>query len=518
MVTPILRTTDRHDDPFRQYRDESTEQPVELRRYLAALGRNKLLILLIVVPLTGIVLALSLVLPKTYSASASILMQSTPFELADVETVRRELATTEALLTTRGVLEEAAQGLPGESGETLEDKVSASVDRDANLIDVQATDSDPEGAADIANAVARAFLERQRDLEQQQLARAQANLQQALTQAEASGSAEQVAALRERLSELTVIQASAGSQFELAQPARPPSEASSPLPVRNTLVALFASIFIAVLVALGREQLVPRVGGARELSALTGLPVLIGIPDSRRRFGRRRRRLSRAEAEAYQALQASLSMRLDSGRQRLVLVTSALDGEGKTEVTANLGRAFANAGEYTLLVSADMRRPRLHEHFGMDLSPGFAEVLAAGRRGPDPEAETAATVASRSPAQGRGPGALHVVASGAIPPNPAQLLSSDAVGAFFDEVQRLDYTNVLVDSPPLLGLVDGQILAQHVEHVLVVCRPDRLTRENVFDLRELLASLGVTPLGLVVVGEAGTSPYYLGAGVVPQRV
>ncbi len=490
-----------------------------MRRYLAALGRNRLLILLIVVPLTGTVLALSLVLPKTYSASARVIMQSTPFELADVETVRRELATTEALLTTQGVLDDAAQGLPGESGETLEDKVSASVDRDANLIDVKAVDSDPQGAADIANAVVRSFLARQRELEQQQLARAREDLQQALAQAEASGNAaEQVAALRQRLSELTVIEASAGSQFELAQAAEAPSEASSPLPIRNTVLALFASIFIAVLVALGREQLVPRVGGSRELSALTGLPVLIGIPDSRRRFGRRRRRLSRAEVDAYQALQASVSMRLDSSRPRLVLVTSAIDQEGKTEVTANLGRAFANAGEQTLLVSADMRRPRLHELFGMDLSPGFAEVLAAGRRGPDPEGETAATVASRSPTKGRGPGALHVIASGAIPPNPAQLLSGDAVGAFFDEVQRLDYTNVIVDSPPLLGVVDGQILAQHIEHVLVVCRSDRLTRENVFDLRELLNSLDVSPLGLVVMGEAGTSPYYLGAGVSAQRV
>ncbi len=516
----MARPSDRHDGPFRPYPvDEQSEQPVEVRRYLAALGRNRLLMLLIIVPLTATVLALSLVLPKIYSSSATILMQSTPFELADVETVRRELATTQALLTTRGVLDAAAEGLPGESGETLEDKVTASVDQDANLIDVEATDSDPEGAAAIANAVTRSFLTRQRDLEQQQLARARANLQRALTRARgAANSAAQVAALRERLSELAVIEASAGSRFQLAEVARAPSEASSPRPVRNTVLALFASIFIAVLVALGREQLRPRISGPRELSALTGLPVLIGIPLSRRRFGRRRSRLSPAEVDAYQALQASVSMRLDASRQRLVLVTSALDQEGKTEVTANLGRAFAHAGEDTLLVSADLRRPRLHELFGMDLSPGLAEVLAAGRRGPEHEDETAATVASRSPAQGRGPGELHVVASGAIPPNPAQLLSSDALAGFFDEVQRLDYANVIVDSPPLLGLVDGQILAQHIEHVLVVCRPDRLTRENVLDLRELLHGLGITPLGLVVVGEAGASPYYLGAGVPAQRV
>ena len=100
-------------------------QPVEVGRYVAALRRNRLLILLIVVPITDTVLALSLVLPKTYTATARIVMRGTPFELADVETVRRELATTRVLLTTPSVYQRAAVHLPDESAQTLEGKVTA---------------------------------------------------------------------------------------------------------------------------------------------------------------------------------------------------------------------------------------------------------------------------------------------------------------------------------------------------------------------------------------------------------
>src|SRR5688572_28633726 len=139
---------------------EADDEPVDVPRYLAALKRAWPLIVLIIVLMTVTVFVLSRVLSESYRASARIVLddRAGAFEAADVETVRRRLTTVQALLTTRRVLARAAERLPDESAETLEGKVEASVDEDANLVDVVATDGDPAGAAAIANAVARSFL------------------------------------------------------------------------------------------------------------------------------------------------------------------------------------------------------------------------------------------------------------------------------------------------------------------------------------------------------------------------
>ena len=102
-----------------------------------------------------------------------------------------------------------------------------------------------------------------------------------------------------------------------------------------------------------------------------------------------------------------------------------------------------------------------------------------------------------------------MLASGRTPPDPAQLLASDALDGFFDEIKQSEYDYVLLDGPPLLGLVDSQVLAQRVDGVLLVCRPDRLTPETALATRELLDRLDVEPLGLVIVGARGQSHFYL---------
>ena len=81
---------------------------------------------------------------------------------------------------------------------------------------------------------------------------------------------------------------------------------------------------------------------------------------------------------------------------------------------------------------------------------------------------------------------MHVLASGQRPPDPAQLLAGGALDRFFEEIKESEYDYVLLDGPPLLGLVDSQVLAQRVDGVIVVCRPDRLTSENAIDMRDLV--------------------------------
>jgi capsular exopolysaccharide synthesis family protein len=487
----------------------SSDQPVEAGRYLDALRRSKLLIALIVVPLVAVVVGVSLLLPKTYQATATIVFQSAsdPFGTGDPDTVQARLATIDALITTRETLGRAAARLPGESAATLEDRVSSSVDQRADIVHVVARDDTPEGAALVANAVATTFLAEQHTAEQRRLERARATLRQALAQLDGLRGPQaetERAAIRERLTDLNVSEAASGSELELAEAATPPARAASPRPLRNGVFAFFAALFVAALVVLARAQLKPRVSGAREMGRLLDLPVLAEVPYVRRPLGHRSEALSSAEYEAYQTLQASLRQRLPATGRRTVLVTSALHGEGKTEVTAALGLVLSQALHRTWLVSADMRWPKLHELFDVDQTPGLSEVLLGSQNG------GAAGIFELSAAR-TDSGYLHVLASGRTPPDPAQLLAGDALDGFFDEIRQSEYEYVLLDGPPLLGLVDSQLLAQRVDDVLIVCRPDRQTPETALALRELLERLEVEPVGVVIVGARVSKHSYLPA-------
>jgi succinoglycan biosynthesis transport protein ExoP len=487
------------------------EEPIEVGRYLGALRRSWLLILLIVVPLTVAVVLVSLSLAPTYRATAKIVVESAadPLQTRDVESVERRLATIQVLLTARENFRRAARRVKGERAATLADKVESSVDPRANIINVVATDDQAAQAARIANAVATSFLATERRAERQRLNRARATLLRALADLEGVRglqAQEERAAIRERLTDLNFGAASAGTELGLAEAARAPAEPYSPRPLRNGIFALFASAFIAVLVVLARAQLKPRVTGSRELGRLLDLPVLVEIPYVRRRFGQGPKTLRAVEYEAFQTLQASLRKQLPATRQQTVLVTSALHGEGKTEVTAALGLVLSHAGLRTWLVSADMRWPRLHELFDVSQSPGLAEVLAAARRD---GASAASQMSAVRTGSREASGSLHVLASGRTPADPAQLLASDTLDTFFDEVKESEYDYVLLDGPPLLGLVDSQVLAQRVDGVLIVCRRDRMTPANAIALRELLARMDVKPLGIVIVGARGAHASYL---------
>ena len=479
------------------------DDPVEVGRYLDAFKRSRWLLVGIVVSVTAAVFVISLLLPKTYQATSKLVLNPSAQSLApsDAQSTQRDLATVRVLLTTRELLAAAVKnGLTGETVNSLRDKVTANVDQDANVINIVGTDDTARGAAAIANGVAATFLARERRQQQQQISRTRAvlrkeiaDLQATITPLNATDVASQVATVRQQLTELN-LPANTGPALELAERAQAPGSPSSPKPVRNAIFGLFASLFIAALVVLARAQLRPRVSGSRELGRLLDLPVMVEIPFVRRRFGHSPNTLSAIEYEAYQTLQASLRMQLPPDSQRTVLVTSALHGEGKTEVTAALGLVLAQAGQRTWLVSADMRWPRLHELFDVAQTPGLAEVLAGGRKG-----ENAVSVGARQSARENG-GRLHVLASGHRPPDPAQLLAGGALDGFFDDIKESDYDYVLLDGPPLLGLVDSQVLAQRVDGVIVVCRPDRLTSANAIDMRELLQRLRAPALGLVVIG------------------
>jgi receptor protein-tyrosine kinase len=494
-------------------RRRSQEDSIEVRRYLDALRRARWLIAAFVVLATVSAVVASSLLPKSYEASTSIVKQvaAGPYDFVNVDSITRELQTIQRLLVANDVMDRAARRIPGESPSALRSSISSSVDPDANLIYVRAKAGDAQRAADRANAVATSFVTERRDVTRLQYERAREGLEQELDRVDdGAGSNQQEEAIRQRLSELAVVQANAGTDLQVAEAATRPASATSPKPVRDGAIAFFLALFVGVLVALGRDQLVPRVTGPRELSRLLELPMLTTVPYVRRRLGRRRM-LSGIEHESYQTLGASIRFSLppESG-PHVVLVTSALHAEGKSTVTARLGRALAQSGHRTLLVSADLRWPTLHELVEVAGSPGLSELLADY----DQHGHTVERLLNASivPVES-GPrhGGLDILPSGRKPSEPAQLLGGDGLDVVFELLSNLDYAYVLVDAPPVLGIADTQSLGRNADHLLYVARLDRITLDNLMDARDVLDRIEAHPVGVVVIGaRSEASPYYVG--------
>jgi capsular exopolysaccharide synthesis family protein len=487
----------------RSRREAFGEQPIEIRRYVDALRRSWLLVVVFVIVMTSVAVVVSRELPKTYRSTATIVGGDTVVTLgtSDVDTVKRWLETIRQLMKTNAVLDRAMASVPGQTRDSLSHAVSSSVDPNASIIRVTARSRDAHVAADIANAVAYGLLNTQVATATRGIASARAKLVLQLARLNASGArAAEISAVRDRISELIIAEASIGSDLRLAQAAEPPTKPFTPRPVRNGALAFFAAAFLAVLGVIARAQFRSRVSDYRELAQLMELPVLASIPYVQHRFSRRRSVVSAVAGEAFQTLQVSVQHALE-GRGKVVLVTSALPEEGKTTMAVGLARALTHVGKRTLLVSADFRLPTLHSRLGIPKAPGLSDVLRnIAKSNPLPtESElvdqllqaTHVVVTSASES-------LYVVPSGSLVPNPAALLFGGPLDVLLPAVIQLDYDYVIVDGPPLLGVADGHALAQRADAILIAARLDRLTVEHVLETRETLDRLEAKTLGLVV--------------------
>jgi polysaccharide biosynthesis transport protein len=472
--------------------EPAPEQHVQEARYVNALRRSRVLIAAIVVGITALVLVLSLALPKTYTAHATILFDDSAIATTDAQ---RELATIQRLLVTRDVLALSAKKLHTTVG-TLSPNVQATVDSNANIVSVSASAPTPHAAARTANVVAAAFLARERSVEVASLRRAEMRLTNAIANLRGTpGGKAQIPLLRARRSALSVSAATAGTDLQLAESAQPPTKPSSPRPLRNAAFAFVAALFITILVALGRERIAPRVAERRDLERLTGISILTEIPE-----GGRGSAAAVAEREAYDVLAAIVQAQLPRQRQKILLVTSAFADKGKSRVTAGLSRALAQSGEAAIVIDADLRRPSLEQLFGLERAPGLAEILAAARHG---DTETAAGMIVEPPISAssqRRSGSLAVLGTGeAASPS---LASPDAVEVLFGELRQSGFTFVVIHAPPILEPEGWRTWARYVDAVMVVSRLEKLPPNDLLELREQLAQVDSTVLGQIVLGRA----------------
>jgi protein-tyrosine kinase len=189
--------------------------------------------------------------------------------------------------------------------------------------------------------------------------------------------------------------------------------------------------------------------------------------------------------EPLRALRSQLILRWLNGTKRRVLaVTSAERGEGRSWLTANLATMFAQLGERTLLIDADMRHPRQHRLFNIDNSVGLSALLT-GRAGRE--------IARRIHPQLR----LYVLPAGVIPPNPQELLARQVFEVVVDHFAA-QFSVVIVDTPAISETADAQILAANAGSAIVIGRRNYTLQSKLLAAMETLTQSGVNVVGSVL--------------------
>ncbi|AXT86062.1 capsular biosynthesis protein [Aeromicrobium sp. A1-2] len=210
--------------------------------------------------------------------------------------------------------------------------------------------------------------------------------------------------------------------------------------------------------------------------------------------------------EAIRILRTNLQF-LDIDRDtKVITITSSLAGEGKSTTACNLAIALSQTGSRVALVEGDLRRPRVSEYLGIEKAVGLTTVLV-GRVTLDAALQPAAT-----------PG-LDVLTSGSLPPNPSEILQTNAMRALVSDL-RHRYDIVLIDAPPLLPVTDASLLASISDGAILVVRHGQTSRDEVRTATERLHSVGARLLGTVLsmspVKELSRYGYGYGYGYGPD--
>jgi Mrp family chromosome partitioning ATPase len=260
-----------------------------------------------------------------------------------------------------------------------------------------------------------------------------------------------------------------------------------------------------------------------------GLPLLARLPQPRRGL-RNKNRLATiddpngAAAEAFRMLRTNLEFTNIDRAAKTIMITSAVESEGKSTTIANLAVTLARGGRRVAIVDLDLRRPYLDRFFGLQGAPGLTQVALGHVELDQALARIPITVDRRTTDRelngyrnGNGNGSdapleaiLEVLPSGPIPPDPGEFSGSHAVEGILKELsQRADF--VLVDAPPILHVGDAMALSAHVDGLIVVGRLKVVRRPMLAELRRLLAVAPATKLGVVVTGAQGEEGYGYGS-------
>jgi succinoglycan biosynthesis transport protein ExoP len=446
---------------------------LELRDYLRILHRNWILILALTLLGGAATYGYSLLQTPTYEADTQLYVSvrsdnSGVSELAQgTNFARQAVVSFVDVVDSAVVLDRVVNDLNLDvTAQQLARSVEASSPLNSVIISVKVTNTDAELAASIANSVGSNFAD----------------------------------VVVNRL-EKPEGEATSLVRVETIEPALVPTSPASPNIPMGIAIGLVAGLALGLAIALLRSVLDTRIHSLHDIEAATESPVLGGIaldPDAKKRPLIVHADPRNPRAESFRSLRTNLQFIDVDGSSRSFVISSAGPGEGKSTTTANLAIALAETGARVALVDGDLRLPRVADYMGIEGGVGLTDVLI-GR------AELVDVL------QQWGTGKLFVLPSGRTPPNPSELLGSQAMKRTLEALaDAFDY--VLVDAPPLLLVTDAAVISRFTSGVLLVAASGTTKKPQLTAAVEKLNAIGSRLFGVVVTMLPARGPDSYGYG------
>lgn len=310
--------------------------------------------------------------------------------------------------------------------------------------------------------------------------------------------------------------ASRPDNIKITTAAQKPANLVGPNRVRNVGFAFLLSLLGSIALAFLLDYLDDSVKSSDDIGRQLGLPTLALIPHQSligKRAGRGALPTGKdampasstalisleesrsALAEAYRHLRTSLLFSSAGKPPQTILITSSQPSEGKTTTAINTAITLAQAGAEVVLVDCDLRRPRLHQHFSTDNMHGLTNYLS-GERNPNELLKTYDKLPN-----------LKLITSGPIPPNPAELISSNDMRDLLTFL-RANFKHVVIDSPPAISFADASILSTLVDGVVIVAMANKSSMHLIKRFKSRLQNIGARIYGVVLNGVKANSVDY----------
>ena len=450
--------------------DKEGPERVELQDYLRILRKRWLTIVITTLVVVGLAAAATALQTKQYASSTQFFVSvsgadTTQLQQGSTFTQERVKSYSELLTTPRALNPVAEELGGGVEASDLADKVTVTTPPETVLLQVEVTDTSPEDAQEIATAIGETFPEVVSEIEQP----------------EGNGTSPiKVSMVKEATTDEAPV---------------------SPQPLRNLGLGLVLGLLLGFGLAMVRHLLDTTVRTNEDVEEITEEP-MVGAVHYDPRAGKEPLIVesdpSSPRSEAFRSLRTNLMFVNAATHPRTILVTSSIPGEGKSTTIANLALTLTQSGSRVCLVEADLRRPRLMEYLHLEGSAGLTDVLI----------ERASIDDVLQP---YGSDGLEVLGAGAIPPNPSELLASEAMSRVLTALSaRFDY--VLIDTPPVLPVTDAVVLSTKVDGVIVLVGTTIVRKEQLEATLDSINAVDNTLLGLVLnrVGHKTSGGY--GAG------
>ena len=412
----------------------------------------------------------------------------------------------------------------------LLNETSVSADPDSDILTFEVSNRDPALAVRLANEYAAQFILYRTSLQTAVIDNALAGLGKRIAtirkalhgvspQNQDITVRQQLGVLLSKQQDLQSARALQGGNLLVVKSATTAPQ-TAPKTARNVALGLVLGLVLGLGLAFLANALDNRARGAEDVADGLGMALLARIPEPPRRLRKKHQLAMLSEkpgedGEAYRKLRTNFDFANLTAGATAVMVTSAIEKEGKSTTVSNLAIAMARSGRRVVLVDLDLRRPFIARFFGLEGRPGITETVLGSVTLSEATVSIPLTGVADSPhssGDGRSAvdqGSLRVLPAGVIPPDPAEFVGTRGLVEVLAEL-RGQADVVLVDSPPLLPVSDAMTLSSAVDGVILVARDRALHFGMLVEVRRLLSSVPATKLGFVLTNAQADSRYGYG--------